>query len=227
MLSDAVKLSLKIAGTSMVISVGIAFMLAIFLHRGERRREKIMEAVISFPLFFPPSVLGYLLLTAVGRKRWLGSWLGDLGIQIVFTWRAGVVAGVIVSLPMAYQCIKAGFLSIEREYIEAAYEMGANRWERCRYVILPLIRKNIGAAGVLSFGRAFGEFGATLMIAGNIPGRTQTIPMAIYSSVERGDYGTANKLLLIVVAVTVTVMWGYNHYLGGRREGSFAGRGSL
>ncbi len=227
MLSDAVKLSLKIAGTSMVISVGIAFMLAIFLHRGERRREKIMEAVISFPLFFPPSVLGYLLLTAVGRKRWLGSWLGDLGIQIVFTWRAGVVAGVIVSLPMAYQCIKAGLLSIEREYIEAAYEMGANRWERCRYVILPLIKKNIGAAGILSFGRAFGEFGATLMIAGNIPGRTQTIPMAIYSSVERGDYGTANKLLLIVVAVTVTVMWGYNHYLGGRREGSFAGRGSL
>lgn len=227
MLIDAVKLSLKIAGISMVISVGMAFIMALYLHKGERKREKILEAVISFPLFFPPSVLGYLILMVVGSRGWLGAWLGDFGIQIVFTWRAGVVAGVIVSLPMAYQCIKAGLLTIEREYIEAAYEMGANRWERCRYVILPLIRKNIGAAGVLSFGRAFGEFGATLMIAGNIPGRTQTIPMAIYSSVERGDYGTANKLLLIVVAVTVTVMWGYNHYLAGKREGTFAGRGSL
>lgn len=213
MLIDAVKLSLKTAGISMVISVVGAFILAVFIHRGERKREKFLEAVVSFPLFFPPSVLGYLLLIVVGKNGIFGSWLADFGIQIVFTWKAGVLAGVIVSLPMAYQCIKAGLLNIEREYIEAAYEMGANKWERCRYVILPLIRKNIGAAGVLSFGRTFGEFGATLMVAGNIPGRTQTVPMAIYYSVERGDYGTANKLLLVVVAVTVTVMWSYNHYL--------------
>ena len=219
MLIDAVKLSLKTAGISMVISVAAAFILAVFIHKGERKREKFLEAVVSFPLFFPPSVLGYLLLIVVGKNGILGSWLGGFGIQIVFTWKAGVLAGVVVSLPMAYQCIKAGLLNIEREYIEAAYEMGANKWERCRYVILPLIRKNIGAAGVLSFGRAFGEFGATLMVAGNIPGRTQTVPMAIYYSVERGDYGTANKLLLVVVAVTVTVMWSYNHYLGrGARE---------
>ena len=223
MLIDAVRLSLKTAGISMIISVIIAFILAAYIHRGERKREKVLEAVVSFPLFFPPSVLGYLLLIAVGKNGWLGSRLADLGIQIVFTWKAGVLAGVIVSLPMAYQCIKAGLLNIEREYIEAAHEMGANRREMCRYVILPLIRKNIGAAGVLSFGRAFGEFGATLMVAGNIPGRTQTVPMAIYYSVERGDYGTANKLLVIVVAVTVTVMWGYNHYLTRKGEGIYGG----
>lgn len=219
MLSEVVGLSLKIAGISMVISVAVSVILAVFIHRGRRKREKILEAMISFPLFFPPSVLGYLLLMVVGKNGVLGHWLASLGIQIVFTWKAGVLAGVIVSLPMAYQCIKAGLLNIEREYIEAAHEMGADRWEICRYVVLPLIKKNIGAAGVLSFGRAFGEFGATLMVAGNIPGKTQTVPMAIYYSVERGNYGMANRLLIIVVMVTVAVMWGYNHYLTKEKEG--------
>lgn len=212
MILEATKLSLKIAFISTLISVTLSFIIAIFIYKGKRKRDKLIEGFISFPLFFPPSVLGYVLLVLLGKNGILGEFLSTYGIKIIFTWKAGVIAGVLVSLPMAYQCIKAGFLEINREHIEAAFEMGANKLELCRYVIFPLIRKNIGAGAVLSFGRSFGEFGATLMIAGNIPGKTQTIPMAIYYAVEKGDNKSANTLLIIVTCISFIVMWCYNHY---------------
>lgn len=218
MILEASKLSLKIAFISTLISIILSFVIAVFIYKGERKRDKLIEGFISFPLFFPPSVLGYVLLILLGKNGILGSVLANYGIDIIFTWKAGVIAGVLVSLPMAYQCIKAGFLEINREHIEAAFEMGATKIETCRYVIFPLIRKNIGAGAVLSFGRSFGEFGATLMIAGNIPGKTQTIPMAIYYSVEKGDNRSANILLIIVTCISFIVMWCYNHYwISGRK----------
>ena len=212
MILEASKLSLKIALISTLITIILSFILALFISKGNRKRDKLIEGFISFPLFFPPSVLGYILLILLGKNGILGRILAIYGIEIIFTWKAGVIACVLVSLPMAYQCIKAGFLEIDREHIEAAFEMGATKLEMCRYVFLPLIRKNIGAGVVLSFGRSFGEFGATLMIAGNIPGKTQTIPMAIYYAVERGDNHSANILLIIVTCISFTVMWCYNHY---------------
>lgn len=212
MILEASKLSLKIALISTLITVILSFILALFISKGNRKRDKLIEGFISFPLFFPPSVLGYILLILLGKNGILGRFLTVYGIEIIFTWKAGVIACVLVSLPMAYQCIKAGFLEIDREHLEAAFEMGATKLEMCRYVLFPLIRKNIGAGAVLSFGRSFGEFGATLMIAGNIPGKTQTIPMAIYYSVERGDNHSANILLIIVTCIGFFVMWCYNHY---------------
>lgn len=212
MILEASKLSLKIALISTLITVILSFILAFFISKGKRKRDKLIEGFISFPLFFPPSVLGYILLILLGKNGILGRFLAAYGIEIIFTWKAGVIACVLVSLPMAYQCIKAGFLEIDREHIEAAFEMGATKLEMCRYVFFPLIRKNIGAGAVLSFGRSFGEFGATLMIAGNIPGKTQTIPMAIYYAVERGDNKSANILLIIVTCISFIVMWCYNHY---------------
>jgi len=212
MILEATKLSLKIAFIATFISIILSFIIAIFIYKGKRKRDKLIEGFISFPLFFPPSVLGYVLLILLGKNGIFGRFLYNYGIQIIFTWKAGVIACVAVSLPMAYQCIKAGFLEIDREYIEAAIEMGATKLEMCRYIIFPLIRKNIGAGAILSFGRSFGEFGATLMIAGNIPGKTQTIPMAIYYSVERGDNHSANILLIIVTCISFIVMWSYNHY---------------
>lgn len=212
MIVEATKLSLKIALMATFISVTLSFIIAIFIYKGKRKRDKLIEGFISFPLFFPPSVLGYVLLVLLGKNGILGGFLKDYGIEIIFTWKAGVIACVAVSLPMAYQCIKAGFLEIDKEHIEAAFEMGANKLELCRYVIFPLIKKNIGAGAVLSFGRSFGEFGASLMIAGNIPGKTQTIPMAIYYAVEKGDNYSANILLVIVTCISFIVMWSYNHY---------------
>lgn len=212
MILEASKLSLKIALISTLITVILSFILALFISKGNRKRDKLIEGFISFPLFFPPSVLGYILLILLGKNGILGRFLTIYGIEIIFTWKAGVIACILVSLPMAYQCIKAGFLEIDREHLEAAFEMGATKLEMCRYVLFPLIRKNIGAGAVLSFGRSFGEFGATLMIAGNIPGKTQTIPMAIYYSVERGDNHSANILLIIVTCISFFVMWCYNHY---------------
>ncbi|UUV17897.1 molybdate ABC transporter permease subunit [Fusobacteria bacterium ZRK30] len=212
MIFEASKLSLKIALLSTLITIILSFILALFISKGNRKRDKLIEGFISFPLFFPPSVLGYILLILLGKNGILGRFLAIYGIEVIFTWKAGVIACVLVSLPMAYQCIKAGFLEIDREHIEAAFEMGATKLEMCRYIFLPLIRKNIGAGAVLSFGRSFGEFGATLMIAGNIPGKTQTIPMAIYYAVERGDNHSANILLIIVTCISFAVMWCYNHY---------------
>jgi len=225
MIIEATKLSLKIAVISTVISVVLGFIIAVFIHRGSRKRDKIIEGIISFPLFFPPSVLGYVLLLMIGKNGIVGGWLGRYGIQLVFTWKAAILACVVVSLPMAYQCIKTGFLEIDRMYFEAAHEMGATKVQICRYVVFPMIRKNLGSAAVLSFGRSFGEFGATLMVAGNIPGRTQTVPMAIYSAVERGDLRSANILLIIVICISFTVMWSYNHYWMGRKKSSQKGMG--
>ena len=219
MILAATKLSLKTAFISTVISVVLGFIIAVFIHRGTRKRDKLIEGIISFPLFFPPSVMGYVLLIVIGRNGIIGGWLARYGIQLVFTWKAGVIACVVVSLPMAYQCIKAGFLEIDKMYLEAAHEMGASKVQTCRYVILPLIRRNLGSAAVLAFGRSFGEFGATLMVAGNIPGRTQTVPMAIYYAVERGDTTSANILLIIVTCVSFVVMWSYNHYWLNRKKG--------
>lgn len=212
MILEATKLSIKIAILSSIISIILGFIIAIFIHRGKRKRDKVIEAIISFSLFFPPSVLGYILLMIMGNNGIIGGWLGKYGIQLVFTWKAGLIACIVVSLPMAYQCIKTGFLEIDKIYFEAAHEMGATKLQTYRYITLPLIKRSFGSAAILSFGRSFGEFGATMMVAGNIPGKTQTIPMAIYSAVEKGDSKSANILLGIVICISFIVMWNYNHY---------------
>lgn len=212
MILEATKLSFKVAGISAVISLIIGFGMALVIHRGRRKRERIAESIISLPLFLPPSVLGYILLVLLGRKGVIGGILDRMGIQVIFTWKAAVIACVIVSLPMVYQCIKAGLLDIDDMYYEVAYEVGASRLEICRYVIIPMIKGKLGTAAILAFGRSFGEFGATLMVAGNIPGRTQTVPMAIYYAVERGDTRGANILLIITIFTSFIGMWAYNHY---------------
>lgn len=212
MIIEATKLSLEIAVLSAFISLVLSFTFAIFIYRGKRKREKIIEGIISFPMFFSPSVLGYILLIIIGRNGIIGSWLNQYGIELIFTREAAIIACIIVSIPMAYQCIKVGLLEIDIVYFEAAHEMGANKLQLYRYIVLPLLKKTLESAAILAFGRSFGEFGATLMVAGNIPGKTQTVPMAIYYAVERGDTKSANVLLVIVLVISFTVMWVYNYY---------------
>lgn len=181
-------LSVKIA----VIASVLAFVLAVAAARAMSRRafrgQTAVETVLLLPLVLPPTVVGFLLLLALGRNSWIGrlyEWLTS--DTILFTWVAGVIAAAVVAFPLMYRTVKAGFDGVERELEDAARAQGANEWQVLRYVTLPLASRSLSAGYVLGFARALGEFGATIMVAGNIPGRTQTIPTAIYVAVDGGD----------------------------------------
>lgn len=146
-----------------------------------------LETLFMLPLVLPPTVVGFFLLTALGRKSWIGIWSERIfHSPIVFTWEAAVISGVIMAFPLVYQSAKAGFQQIDKELEYAARSMGASELQTFLYVTVPLARNALVTAFILGFARALGEFGATLMVAGNIPGRTQTIPTAIYLAVESG-----------------------------------------
>ena len=139
------------------------------------------------PLVLPPTVVGYILLLVFGRNGVLGRLLLRAGVLIVFSWPATVIAAAVVAFPLMYLTARAAFEQLEPSLLQAARTLGANEWQVLRRVALPLAWPGIAAGAVLAFARALGEFGATLMLAGNLPGRTQTIPIAIFFAIESGD----------------------------------------
>ncbi|MNN14151.1 Molybdenum transport system permease protein ModB [compost metagenome] len=144
------------------------------------------------PLVLPPTVVGFLLLVIFGRRSWVGQVFEMLfNMPIVFTWGAAVIAAAVVAFPLAYQTIKTGFTSIDRDLLAVGRSMGASEFQLLRFVSLPLARRSLMTAFILAFTRSLGEFGATLMLAGNIPGRTQTLPTAIYIAVDSNDLNLA------------------------------------
>lgn len=167
---------------------------------------------INISLFVSPSVLGYILILILGKRGVIGGILYKyFDISIMFSWYAGIISAFVVSLPLMYNNIKTGVSSINNSLLEAGKEMGANDYQIFYLIILPLIKRNIFAGIILSFGRAIGEFGATLMLAGNIPRKTQTISMAIYSASESGDSATANFFLIVILIISFLVMSIYNY----------------
>lgn len=181
-------LSVKIAVIASVLAFTLAVAAARMMSRRAFRGQTAVETVLLLPLVLPPTVVGFLLLLALGRNSWIGrlyEWLTS--DTILFTWAAGVIAAAVVAFPLMYRTVKAGFDSVERELEDAARAQGADEWQVLRYVTLPLASRSLSAGYVLGFARALGEFGATIMVAGNIPGRTQTIPTAIYVAVDGGD----------------------------------------
>lgn len=216
---NAVFLTLKIASISTVLTLIVAILLVWGMENRSKKLRSIIEMLINLSLFISPTVLGYILIIFLGKRGIIGSYLYEFfNIQVIFSWWAGIVTAFVVSLPLMYNCIKAGFSSLDYTYREAGKEMGASDFQILRLVIIPLIRRNILAGIVLSFGRALGEFGATLMLAGNIPGKTQTMSTAIYSAVERGDNRTANLLLVIVLIISFCIMCLYNYFFKGAEK---------
>ncbi len=161
----------------------------------------LWESLILMPMVLPPTVLGYLLLLLLGRRGPLGSLLAKAGVQVIFTWGAAVVASVVVSLPLMYQSCKAALRNLDPQFARAGRTLGLKEGFIFRRITLPLAAPGIISGAVLSFARALGEFGATLMVAGNMPGRTQTIPLALYSAVEGGHNAEAGLLLGITVGL--------------------------
>lgn len=212
-------LTLRIAIISTIL-VSISSIILVYLLNKVNLKLKIgLEMFINLPIFLSPSVLGYILILILGRRGVIGRYLYEyFNISILFSWWAGIITAFIVSLPLMYNSIKTGIASLNPVYFEAGKEVGASEVQILRLITLPLIKRNILAGMVLSFGRAIGEFGATLMLAGNIPGRTQTISMVIYSASESGDTGTANFFLVIILGISFFVMLVYNYLFRKERE---------
>ncbi len=198
-----VLLSLKISLTASII-VFIAGMAAAWRMSGASFPGKTwVETLIMLPMVLPPSVVGFILLIVFGGESPVGKGIAWLFHQsVVFTWWAGVIAAVTVAFPLAYQMAKNGFEGVEPDLKEAGFSMGANEWQVFIHITVPLAARSLIAAYLLGFTRALGEFGATLMIAGNIPGVTQTIPTAVYFAVSAGETGKAWAWVLTVVVIS-------------------------
>jgi molybdate transport system permease protein len=207
-------LSLKIATIATIFSFVLGVFFAYILNKKRIPGKSIWETVLILPMVLPPSVMGYLLLIAFGKRGIIGGFLLEtFHIQIVFTWVAAVIASCIVSLPLMYQNAKSAFISLDPIYVKAAQTLGSSEWKIFRTVVFPLAWPGIISGIVLSFARAIGEFGATLMVAGNIPGKTQTIPTAIYFAVESGKTEMANRLVMIMTIFSFVLILGLNAWL--------------
>lgn len=206
-----VRNSLMIAFFGVIITTMLSFFI-IFTSEYLPRKMKIgVEAIVTLPLFLPPSVTGYFILSIFGMQGIAGKFFyNNFGIRFTFTVYGAILAGVVVSLPIVYQSIKLAGSLIEKEYIEEAELLGVNKYHLFKDIILPMSKDGILMGIVLGMGRILGEFGATLMIAGNIPNKTQTLPIAIYSAVENGEDKEAMFLVLIVLWISIVIMFVYN-----------------
>jgi len=200
-------LSLRVAVLSTAVALVIGLWLAWMLANRQFRGKEVIDAAVTLPLVLPPTVLGYYLLVLLGRNSPIGriyEWI--FGEPLVFTWQAAVVAALFHSAPLLVKSARAAFESVDRSYERAARNLGASELRLFMRVTLPLARRSILAAGALAFARSLGDFGVTLMIAGNIPGRTQTVALAIYDAVEGGNGAAARILVLIISAVALIVL---------------------
>jgi molybdate transport system permease protein len=201
-------LSLRVAGLATVLSLALGLWLAYLLANRRFRGKEWIDAVATLPLVLPPTVLGYYLLVILGRESWLGrAYETVVGQPLVFTWQAAVAASTVHAFPLLVKTARAAFESVDRSYEKAARTLGASEWRIFWRVTLPLARRSIIAACVLAFARSLGDFGATLMVAGNIPGRTQTAAVAIYDAVESGNTLLARTLVLVISSVAIAVVY--------------------
>jgi molybdate transport system permease protein len=208
MIWESLKLSLLVVSfaTGIICVAGLLF--AYILAKYEFRGKELLDAILTMPLVLPPTVTGYYLIFLLGRRGLLGSYLYDLtGWSIVFTWQAAVIAAVVMALPLMIKASRASIESVNPDYEIASYTLGKSRAETFLRITLPLAKRGVLAGLILSFARALGEFGATLMIAGNIPGKTQTMPLAIYEAVASGDDHRAQILALLLTAISLLAVY--------------------
>ncbi|WPU98916.1 molybdate ABC transporter permease subunit [Mucilaginibacter sp. cycad4] len=209
-------LTLKLAGitTLLLLLAGLPF--AWWLSRGRSFFKIIIEAIITMPLVLPPSVLGFYLLLAFSPQHGLGKWLHDtFDVQLVFSFPGLILASVIYSMPFMVGPVKSALQQLPGSLAEASYTLGKTEWQTFRYVLLPNIKPSLLTAAVLTFAHTLGEFGVVLMIGGNIPGVTRVASIAVYDSVEKMDYASANNYSLILFSITfvlVIAVFMFNKY---------------
>jgi len=207
-------LSLKVAAIATVISLILGIWLAWVLANKQFQGKNLLDALTTLPLALPPTVLGYYLLVVIGRASWIGhAWESLTGSPLVFTWRAAVIASTLHAIPLLVKSSRAALENVDRAYERAARSLGASEWRLFWRVSIPLALRPIIAATALAFARSLGDFGATLMVAGDIPGRTQTAAIAIYDAVYQGNTLLARTLVIVISIVTATIV-----YLANRLE---------
>ncbi|MFY2023718.1 molybdate ABC transporter permease subunit [Achromobacter dolens] len=199
-------LTLKVAGWATLLAAVAGTAAAYGLSRWRWPGRDLLDAVLTLPLVLPPTVLGYYLLVLLGRRGVLGEKLAALGIELVFTWQGAVIAASVVAFPLVFKSARAAFEDVDPQLESAARVLGVREAGVFFRATLPLAARGIVAGVLLAFARALGEFGATLMIAGNLPGRTQTLSVAIYEAVQAGDDATANFLVLVTSITCVVVL---------------------
>lgn len=201
-------LSLQVAGLATLLSLALGIWLAWLLANRQFTGKEILDALTTLPLALPPTVLGYYLLVTIGRNSLIGhAWESLTGSALVFTWRAAVIASTLHAIPLLVKSSRAALESVDHACERAGRSLGASEWRIFWKVSLPLARRPIAAATVLAFARSLGDFGATLMVAGDIPGRTQTAAIAIFDAVESGNTALARVLVIIISLVTATIVF--------------------
>ncbi len=213
----ALALSLKVAcwatAINLIAGVGVGYALARFRFPG----RDLLDTLLTLPMVMPPSVLGYYLLVILGSNGPLGAWLqSSFGIKLIFTWQGAVIAASIVAFPLVFKPARAAFEAVDGQLEQAARVLGTSEMAVFFRVTLPLAWRGILAGLLLAFARALGEFGATLMVAGSIPGKTQTLSIAVYEAVQAGQDDVATTLVLMTSVVCIAVLLSANRLMPGR-----------
>ncbi len=208
-------ISLKTAIVTIAIVFFLGILAAWWVVRRENELSKIfVDGILSLPLVLPPTVTGFFLLYVFGNNRALGQFFNQqFGVQIAFSWVATVLAAAVISFPLMYRSARGAFEQVDVELLQAGRTLGMSEWSIFRKVLLPNALPGIVSGGVLAFARGLGEFGATAMIAGNIAGKTRTLPLAVYSSVVSGEMSEAAYYVAIVVVICLAMVVGLNWYL--------------
>lgn len=210
-------LSLKVAGWSTAINLVLGVAVGLLLARRRFIGRELIDAVLTLPMVLPPTVLGYYLLVLIGKRGPIGAWLYDtFGINLIFTWQGAVIAATLVAFPLVLKAARAAFEGVDPQLEKAARVLGLNEWSVFFRVTLPMAWRGILAGVLLAFARALGEFGATLMVAGSIPGRTQTLSVAVYEAVQAGQDSVANVLVLITSITCIVVLLSAGRLVPGR-----------
>ncbi|HEY4068887.1 MAG TPA: molybdate ABC transporter permease subunit [Burkholderiaceae bacterium] len=203
----ALALTLKVAAWATALNLVLGTAVGWLLSRRRFIGRDLIDSVLTLPLVLPPTVMGYYLLVLIGKRGWLGHWLqATFGINLIFTWQGAVIAATVVAFPLILRSARTAFESVDPQLERAARVLGLGEWALFFRVSLPMAWPGILAGTLLVFARSLGEFGATLMVAGSIPGRTQTLSIAVYEAVQAGQDDTANVLVMVTSITCIAVL---------------------
>nr|WP_288563996.1 molybdate ABC transporter permease subunit [uncultured Romboutsia sp.] len=204
--------SIKVSLISVLITFFISITFIYFNSYKKNKKKSIMDILILLPMFIPPSAIGYIILITLGKNSFIGVILEKyFNIRIIFTIQACIIASVIVILPLMYQSIKTSIFAIDQDIINASKLDGASDFKIFTKIILPLCKNGIYSGILLSFARSLGEFGATILVAGNIPGKTQTLPMAMYNAIEANQTKTTIIILFVILSISILLIIIYHN----------------
>ena len=199
-------ISLKVSFIATIITVILGILAAKCITSYRGKFKGVLDAILTLPLVLPPTVIGFFILVLIGKNGPVGQFLLKFDKNLIFSWQAEVITATVVAFPLMYKTTRGAFEQIDQNIINAARTLGIAEWRIFYRIMLPLSWPGMAAGGILAFTRALGEFGATLMVAGNIPGKTQTIPIAIYFAVANGHMDEALKLVLLIIGISMFVI---------------------